>query len=246
MLLLIGVAMQFNKLRLISFLLGAISTGAIGQELSSYASVCKNEKGGDKITNYVNGGIGVTVQGSTSCGCRISESGKPTIQWNILGNKASIAEIQGIKIWANQDVDGFPVPEPEIDSLEKLVYNSLPKFGGCPSQDAYNTIYAAAIAYKNNRMRERQAEKDVNKKYMDNLASRTKYFCKGIPKMRRSLSEQMANELRVNPDTITVNRVEVRSANDCKAVFYSPVGAFKCSIDFDNSGIINSFTDCRK
>lgn len=91
-------------------------------------------------------------------------------------------------------------------------------------------------------------------------------FCRGKPIVDAYLQEVFANRLRVNPDSISLNRVEVLTKDliyaeingfvnrtdgsnkysYCLGIFYSPGGSFECQLSFNQNNVIVNGCDVIK
>lgn len=90
-----------------------------------------------------------------------------------------------------------------------------------------------------------------------------KKFCRGTPSLDMTLREALANRLRVAPNSITLNRVELSTAelsyvevngfknrtdgtnyySYCSGIFYAPSGSFKCNLSFNQNNLVNDACD---
>ena len=90
-------------------------------------------------------------------------------------------------------------------------------------------------------------------------------FCRGKPVIDAQLKEAISNRLRVSPDSISLNRVEIYTKeliyvemngfsnrtdgsnrySYCHGIFYSPSGSFECNLSFNQNNIIVNACDVR-
>ena len=67
--------------------------------------------------------------------------------------------------------------------------------------------------------------------------------CKGRPKVSQNLIEEISKDRRVNPNSISLNRVENQTTY-CLGTFYMPTGSMKCNLMFDKNNVINRVWGC--
>jgi hypothetical protein len=67
--------------------------------------------------------------------------------------------------------------------------------------------------------------------------------CKGHPKVSQNLIEEISKDRRVNPNSISLNRVENQTTY-CLGIFYMPTGSMKCNLMFDKNSVITRVWGC--
>ena len=70
-------------------------------------------------------------------------------------------------------------------------------------------------------------------------------FCRGVPRTHQLVIERLSTELIVNPNSIKLQRVELRETGGidhvsrrCFGIFYSSSGATTCEVQFDSAGTV--------
>lgn len=115
------------------------------------------------------------------------------------------------------------------------------------------------------------AQPNQNADRTNEIAAKNNYqrsinqFCRGKPTVDAQLKEAMSNRLRVSPDSISLNRVEIYTKeliyvemngfsnrtdgsnrySYCHGVFYSPGGSFECNLNFNQNNVIVNACDVR-
>lgn len=247
-----------KKLQSLLFLIFLTSNVFALDVPEAYSAACW-EKGDNKITRYLNKGYGAVTKGDygKSCGCMIAKKNKEGDNWISIGwtfynepykkpaksTRISCFDKPSVKLNLGEDfrscTDYFS--DETRKELNSIILKSVSEYGGCPTQEGYDLIFETA-----QREWDKQAVEAAQKKREDETRHKEmlKFLntvCKGIPRIQIHLIESMANELNVNPRSISLERVQLDTSvyPSCSGTFYSPKGSLKRVLGFDSSGVIN-------
>lgn len=139
------------------------------------------------------------------------------------------------------------IRDQEIPAIRDLYTKNYP-YGGCPSEADYLKITQLIQTKKNEdaarEAKENQKNTEALKAYAKKLKQNNVSFCRGVPKAYSNLYEFIGNKYQVNPDSVTLKRVDLTdNALMCNAVFYLPKGKISCPVTFDSKGIVNGIVD---
>jgi hypothetical protein len=117
----------------------------------------------------------------------------------------------------------------------------------CPNEDEYQELKPIYLEEKNlykktvDDKREEEAQK--NTLYDQEKAARLnliKKFCNGVPKINLAVIENISFVVKVDPQLIRLNRVNIADDGYCFATFHTPKGVVVAWVDFSPSGVIAS------
>ena len=129
-----------------------------------------------------------------------------------------------------------------LDKVKDIINSQIGAGNGCGSEEnfiAINLIFKNAIEEDLLARKTSETEKYAAKEKQKALNEK---FCKGVPKMYLGGYEYLSSKWRVNPDSITIKRANYTNA--CDVVFYTPVGAKTCEVNFDQKGTIDNVLSC--
>lgn len=90
---------------------------------------------------------------------------------------------------------------------------------------------------KQRRLVQEKNEAESRRNGLD-LVKKNNKLCKGWPSIYQTTLEELAQNLGVNPTSITLNRVEKVNEVICYAHLYHSKGVSRCQIEFDDHGYI--------
>ena len=129
-----------------------------------------------------------------------------------------------------------------LEKVKDIINSQIGAGNGCGSEEnfiAINLIFKNAIEEDLLARKTSETEKYAAKEKQKALNEK---FCKGVPKMYLGGYEYLSSKWRVNPDSITIKRANYTNA--CDVVFYTPVGAKTCEVNFDQKGTIDNVLSC--
>ena len=110
----------------------------------------------------------------------------------------------------------------------------------------------ACIAEKQSVASKEQAIRDKrNQKAAEIQIKKNAAICRGVPRVRQSAFEDLSKQYRVNPNSISLNRVVINDYTYfmlhplCDGIFYMPTGSVTCGLLFDDKNVVERLVDCK-
>lgn len=121
----------------------------------------------------------------------------------------------------------------------------------CPNENEYQALKQIYLEEKaafkkvvdkriSDRERENQEFIDRIQKERESRKIQMQKFCKGVPKINQEVIEVVSTTVKVDPQSIRLNRVNQTDDGYCTATFYSPKGVVQAEVDFNSNGAIVS------
>lgn len=117
----------------------------------------------------------------------------------------------------------------------------------CPNEDEYQELKSVYLEDKNLYKKmvdsKREEEFSKNKLYEQENNIRlnlVRKFCNGVPKINLIVIENISSVVKVDPQLIKLNRVNIADDGYCFATFHTPKGAVVAWVDFNQNGVITS------
>ena len=114
-----------------------------------------------------------------------------------------------------------PTSEAEFELIKKIRFDELEQF--TKAQELKNREKI------DRETKEREARKiEISK------------VCKELPKINQEVIEKISATVKVDPQSIRLNRVYVNDFNNCTAIFYTGRGAIQAIVGFNKNGLMIS------
>jgi hypothetical protein len=145
--------------------------------------------------------------------------------------------------WSAKDGKYFP-------KSQKLLADIFKDKKECPSESEYQSFLAnlsqEIIEVKQqNEVRERNERNELDKILVLKRTFLQKY-CQANPRVALTAIEAYSSRIQVSPDAIKLSRVSLNLKDAiCNGVFYTPKGATTCELNFDESGVVTSWSYCQ-
>ena len=186
------------------------------------------------------------------CSCRISFKLQPNEQYIgtvfngkilpvvILGSEDAIIANDD-KYWDRKLLNYYKYWSSTLNYLASFVEKNK----RCPNEDEYQELKSFYLEDKNiykktvdsNREEENNRSALHEKENFTRL-SLVKKFCSGVPKINLVVIENISFVVKVDPQLIRLNRVNIADDGHCFATFHTPKGVVIAWVDFNQNGII--------
>ena len=121
----------------------------------------------------------------------------------------------------------------------------------CPNENEYQALKQIYLEEKailkrivdkriSDEERENQEFNERMRKEREARKNQMQKFCKGVPKINQEVIEVVSTVIKVDPQSIRLNRVNQTDDGYCTATFYSPKGVVQADVGFNANGVIIS------
>jgi hypothetical protein len=203
------------------------------------AADCPNVRTQYSGGSYGKSGTDVSTRTSRQCACRITvvikerDHSRP----NDLDRSVAFGVYQYFQTPFEYG-ENFPKSQIFLDNYFK-------ETNRCPDEANFQSllkVWREEVVEKSEKAAADQIKLDID---LAPRRSELKRNCQGAPNFYTKTLEGFSADLRVNPASISLKRLELNfDGLRCKGTFYTPIGPKTCDLDFDSAGVVKSIGRC--
>lgn len=133
---------------------------------------------------------------------------------------------------------------------QKLLADIFKDKKECPSESEYQSFLANLSQEIIEVKQQDEVREQKERNEIDNILVLKRTFlqkyCQANPRVALTAIEAYSSRIQVSPDAIKLSRVNLNLKDAiCNGVFYTPKGATTCELNFDESGVVTSWSHCQ-